>query len=488
MTVLYVEAACAAGVLERLTAPLARHFDGAVLSMSPRACLCRFPTVTDAAVAALALQELLRRFNASVPERERHAAGLLIDTVSGESTDVAERLAGLPVPDEVMLTEPAFQLLNQAEIPAVPAGPRRASSTSQALRLYRVPQEHSAPWLRTITSSVGISAGLPVLKGLPTQDRKAKRWLASGGFLALLVAVVLIGGAAWAQRRERARAPAEQAEALLNQGQPGQAFELARRSLETQPEDAVLRDLAVQAASRYLDDLVRAHGKPEALLWLTAALEQHAWLNPLQARKAGLDSEVRIARLIETRAERRVVEAEVRELLKKYPQPEAPYVMAGQVRRGFPVDFYLELYAEALRRGVKLTNLESFEACVKALETYPAGHALAGTALNLMQEHFPKERAAWAEKTLDKGAGHAWLHAYGIVADLGLPKVKDPFYESIARVLSGQDPEAAGRVLQRLKHEERGRAAAILARSLETQAVPGAAREQVSLVIRELQP
>lgn len=488
MTVLYVEAAGSVGALERLTEPLARHFEGAVLAVSPKTCLCRFPTATDAAVAALALQEVLRRESSGLSGGEPGSAGLMVDVAANDAADLTQRLAGLPVPGEVMLSEPAFRLLNQAEIPAVPAGPRRGSNGSQAVRLYRVPQEHSAPWLRRITSSVGLRDGLPVFTKLPTQDRKAKRWLAAAGLLALLVALILIGGAAWLQKRERERAPAEQAQALLNQGKAGQAFELARLALETQPGDAGLEALAVLAAGRYLDELTRTHGKSEAALWLAAALERHAWLAPLQGRNAALDCEVRVARLVEVRASRPEVEAEVQALLKKYPQPEAPYAMAGQVRRGFPVDFYLELYAEALRRGIKLTNLDSFEACVVALETYPAGHPLSGTALSLMKEHFPKERAAWAEKTLDKGAGHAWLHAYGLVTELGLPKVKDPFYESIARVLGGQDPAAGGRVLLRLKRDEQQRAAAILARSLEAQAVPAAVREQVSQIVRELQP
>lgn len=321
---------------------------------------------------------------------------------------------------------------------------------------------------------------------LKAKDRKAKRVMLGALVLSLALAAGIVGGVWISNHGGFRRNAAEQTRALLARNEPLLAYEAAAAGLQGRPDNEELKTLALEAAEKQIEWLQRRQSKEAALNWLTEELAQKEFMKPYTERQAVMDTEVNATKAASTGRPADEVMAAVRKLTAKHPQPEIPVVAAAHIKQRYPVEACLWLYKLAFDRGYKATNLDVFDACVEVLKRNPSRHADAQFAHNLLRTNFPKERAAWADKALDKADGYEWLNAYSVIVELNIPKMKDPLYESLAKVLTGEEVEQYGKILLRLRKEERRRAAFIVSKSLESNVVRGEARDQVETLAQKL--
>ncbi|MBI3828814.1 MAG: hypothetical protein HY291_04815 [Planctomycetes bacterium] len=321
---------------------------------------------------------------------------------------------------------------------------------------------------------------------LKAKDRKAKRIILAACALSLAVAAGIVGGVWVSNHGGFRRNAAEQTRALLARNEPLLAYEAAAAGLQGRPDNEELKTLALEAADKQIEWLQRRQSKEAALNWLTEELAQKEFMQAFTGRQAELDTELNAAKAASGGRTAEDVMAAVRKLLAKHPQPEIPVIAAGIVKQRYPVEGCLWLYKLAFDRGYKATNLEIFDACGDVLERNAPQSDDAQFAHTLMRAHFPKERAAWADKALDKADGYEWLNAYAVIVELNIPKMKDPLYESLAKVLSGEEIDQYGKILLRLRKEERRRAAFIVSKSLESNVIRGEARDQVETLAQKL--
>ncbi|MCW8128813.1 MAG: hypothetical protein KIS92_00380 [Planctomycetota bacterium] len=481
--------------LQRLFDPIVRALGGSVMKAAGGAFLVEFFSATDGVVCALAMLDALRQRNDHLPEIQTRRARAALDTGRVEELDgvpigaaleIAQGLAECTAEGDVCLTEQTQRLVDASFLPSKAVGDREIPGAGCSRRIFRAVNDAHSPAIRRIVAAVRVKDGAAEIRGLVAQDRRAKRWVLAAAAVSLLLAAALVFGTWFVRQGGFGRDPAAFAREQLARGDAFGAYQTAAAALSRRPGDPKLAELAVDAAGKHVDDLARRRASEAALKWLDAEMILHEELQPLAGRRAVLDVEVSVEKLLASGKSAPDVMDGVRELLARHPQPDVPVVAAARIRRRNLGASELWLYEEAFRRGFKATNLDIFDACVETLARHAPRAPDAQRAHELIRRNFPKERLAWAEKTLDKGDGFAWINAYAIVDELNLPKEKDPLYESLAKVLNGEEIDQFGKILLRLRKDERRRAGFILAKSLEANAIGGSARDEVETLAQKL--
>lgn len=111
----------------------------------------------------------------------------------------------------------------------------------------------------------------------------------------LVAALLLAVGLAFGVRGLlSARVTQSRAVALLQAGKPFEALEEADTRLSHDPDDPHLRNVAVQAAKKHVDDLLKTHDVGQVADWLDDQLRRRPYLRaPLQARLLQLQAAAR---------------------------------------------------------------------------------------------------------------------------------------------------------------------------------------------------
>jgi hypothetical protein len=91
-----------------------------------------------------------------------------------------------------------------------------------------------------------------------------------------------------------ARVTQSRAVALLEAGKPSEALEEADTRLSHEPDDPHLRNVAIQAAKRHVDELLKTTDVQQVAFWLEDQLRRRPYLRPaLQPRLEQLQAAAR---------------------------------------------------------------------------------------------------------------------------------------------------------------------------------------------------
>src|SRR5688500_9832785 len=111
---------------DTLLRPMFSAFRGRVIKTIGDAFLVVFGSPTDAVVCGMAVQEVLRKHNASVGETDRFHVRVAVNVgdveergsdVFGEAVNLASRLEGIAEAGEVWFTEAVYLTMNRHEAP-----------------------------------------------------------------------------------------------------------------------------------------------------------------------------------------------------------------------------------------------------------------------------------------------------------------------------------------------------------------------------------
>jgi len=128
----------------------ATHF-GSIFQEEGDAYLIEFPSVTDATLAAIDMQQNLRATQTGKAEKQRLAIRAVItvgdifhqekDTI-GMTMSLTARIEKITPPDEIYLSHAAWLVLNKAEAQTTFVGEFPMKGFSEPEKIYRVAQEH----------------------------------------------------------------------------------------------------------------------------------------------------------------------------------------------------------------------------------------------------------------------------------------------------------------------------------------------------------
>lgn len=468
---------------DRLLLPVIRYFDGHVIKTIGDAFLVRFESATDAVLCGLAIQEVLRQFNATAAkEEERLKVRVAINTgdvelkdgdVLGEAVNIASRLEGATEAGEVYFTEAVYLAMNRTEVPSAEVGEKIFQGIAQPIRVYRVVQDPTSDQARRLAQCVRLLPSGPVIHGYREKAAASRSgWMwAAGGALAALIAVVVflrfgprepVPEPLWAR-------PAK----LLEAGESLEALNAVHDALLKEPGDAKLRDIALTAATQYADFLEKERSPGDALAWLRGQLDQKRYLAPLEDRLQLLDARVSMADAMQNRRASQDVTMHAWELARKYPKNAAvPYEMGLLLRKRYIVEVIVPLFEEALERGMP-ANEEMFKACTESLSRNGPEDSNSNQAHDLLRTHFAKERLVWAEQALREGQGLDVLNAWKIVREERHALAQDDGYLKLILAASGQgDKESIEALLSKGEPARRTQAAAVLKAALEEKLIP----------------
>jgi len=145
---------------DELLKPIIARYEGILIKTIGDAYLLRFDSPTDAVLCALMMQARLREYNAAATPEEKIEIRIAINTgevnvtdsdVMGEPVNVASRVEGITDAGEIWFTEATYLSMNKQEVPTAMVGEFRLKGVPEALRVYRVVQDHdSEPFKRVL--------------------------------------------------------------------------------------------------------------------------------------------------------------------------------------------------------------------------------------------------------------------------------------------------------------------------------------------------
>lgn len=467
---------------ERLLVPVFRYFEGNIVKTIGDAFLVTFESPTDAALAGLTVQEVLRQHNAFVDESNRLEVRIAINVgdveirdgdVLGEPVNLCSRLEAITDPGEVFFTEAVYLAMNRREVPSAEVGERVFKGILDPVRVYRVIRDPSSDQARRIAEAVRLTQAGPVIRGLKEPRRRPRRaaFVAIAGIAALIAATLalLLGGPG---EIDRALADANR---LIAESQYRSAIETLEPHILRTPADDRLRDTALRAADGYLAVVSREEGLEAALEWIRKTVDAKPYLERLRLRAPRLEMQNVCERILEgkIRGSSSGWVLPVREILKRYEQDtEICFLAAGMLEQRYPGETTLFLYDEAIRRGADPKDRRIFEACIRTLETGAPPEA--SYAHDLLRRNFPVERVGWARGALDAGPAPSpnnaycdrltfWiLNAAQILREAADAKVSEPFYAALVDLAARERIHEACDIVRAEGDPARGRRALAL--------------------------
>jgi class 3 adenylate cyclase len=450
---------------DRLLLPVFRYFDGIVVKTIGDAFLVRFDSTTDAVLAGLAIQEVLRQHNAFVDEKDCLEVRVAINAgdvelkdgdVLGEPVNVAARLEAITEPGEVWFTEIVYLSMNRKEVPSAEVGERVFKGIAQPVRVYKVIRDPGSEQARNLAEGVRLTKEGPVLKGLREPRRKAKTWIAwaAAGLLVIVLAVVL--ALANPFKADPVALAIAEAETRMGRGECLSALEVLDVELKTQPGDPRLVEASVRAAEGHLAFLLREREKSEALAWLQEALKQRPTLEPLRKRVPPLDADVTVHRLYLKKRHSDDVWSGIRDLLRRYPkEPEVPFIAKKILEKWYIPEAGLWLHEVAIERGKDPGDPGIFATLAHIFEDN-APDKDAKAAHEFARKHCEAKRLPWAKQALDEGKGFSLLNAFVILEEKKDPAATDPFYRALWAVVERKDLDTACKTLLAVEDAKRG--------------------------------
>jgi adenylate cyclase len=133
----------------QLLLPIVRRFRGRHIKSIGDALLLAFTSPTDGMRCAMAMQDVLHEYNASVAKDEeihiRIAASLgevrvTKTDIFGEPVNVTSRIEGITPSDEIYFSEAVYLAMNKAEVPAIEVGIKELKGISKPIRIFAIPR------------------------------------------------------------------------------------------------------------------------------------------------------------------------------------------------------------------------------------------------------------------------------------------------------------------------------------------------------------
>lgn len=467
---------------ERLLVPVFRHFEGRVVKTIGDAFLVTFESSTDALLAGLTVQEVLRQYNAFVDDKNRLEVRVAVNAgdveirdgdVLGEPVNLCARLEAITDPGEVFFTEAVYLSMNRKEVPSAEVGERVFKGISHPIRVYRVIRDPNSDQARRIADAVRLTQTGPIIRGLKEPRRRTRQLGMAAGIAA--AGLLLLGGLALALLPSDSDRALSDAERLIADRQYRAAIETLEPHILRNPADDRLRNAALVAAEGNLEAIFREHGAAAALDWLRKTAEAKSYLERLRRRAPQLEMRHVCEQILEGKI--RVTGHDwalhIRKVLERYEKDaEICFLAAEMMQKRYFVDALLYLYEEAIRRGGNPKDRRIFDACIRTFETNSPDEA--AQAHELLRAHFPAERTDWARRALDEGpepsANDAsydrlglWLrNAAYILREAGDAKIAEPYYAALADLAARERIHEACDVLGAETDAARGRRALVL--------------------------
>lgn len=425
---------------DRLLTPVFKRFRGTVIKTIGDAFLVSFESPTDAVLCGMTVQEVLRQYNATAPERDRLDVRVAVnigdveivkgehgDDVFGEAVNLAARLEGIAEAGEVTFTEAVFLTMNRSEVPTAEIGEHTFKGIPKAVKVFRVVYDPNSDQARQIAETVRMTPAGPKFEGDPrTGSGKVKSgrrspYLALGA--ALVVAVVLTVVYAMSPSRRDAAAEAT-ADALIAQGRFG--------------------DAAAATGAR----LTGSEGTPGL-----RRLDTRARIRESFSKKKDVGDVHRIGR----------------EQMERWPKDGAvPFEVVETLRGDYAVTSWIWFLGRAYERGMS-PSPEVRDALLQSLaSTDPLDGSTADSMRELLLKHHPKETLAWAETALAGTKAVAFLSAQKIFEEHGDARAIDAHVVDLRDLMRGDRMADAQARLMAEPPDRRAHAKALLTDAADT--------------------
>lgn len=156
--------------LRELLLPVLTDHGGQLIKTIGDGFLLTFESPTNAVLACVALQQILRQNNAQSEKEERIEIRIAVNTgevslengdIFGEAVNVAARVQALAQPNQIYLTEATYLSMNRSEVQTVSIGKRTLKGIPHPVRVFRVvsQSEGLVRWLpsKKILGIAGVS-------------------------------------------------------------------------------------------------------------------------------------------------------------------------------------------------------------------------------------------------------------------------------------------------------------------------------------------
>jgi len=147
---------------ELLLPSITKH-NGRLVKTIGDAFLMTFESPTNAVLAGIALQDILKNHNQQVDEDGQIKVRLAINTgevtldhgdVYGDAVNIASRIQGISEENEIYFTESTYLSMNKSEVPSVEIGFRHLKGIPRKVKIYKVLKERKARSHMPFQSSV----------------------------------------------------------------------------------------------------------------------------------------------------------------------------------------------------------------------------------------------------------------------------------------------------------------------------------------------
>lgn len=478
---------------ERLLSPVFGHFNGTIVKTIGDAFLVTFESPTDAVVCGLAIQDVLRKHNAQVPEGRKLAVRVAINVgeveirdgdVFGEPVNLAARLEGITEAGEVYFTEAVYLTMNRREAPSTSVGEHTFKGIPGSVRVYKVLQDASSEQVKQLADTIQVGDGqvrfvsplsatgaVPAVGGLK-QHRIGGRILLTGFILGGL------GLSAWAVPIFSERMTAAKAQARIEKKDYAGALALLEAKLDKDPDQPTLSAMALEVANDQVATLEADEGPRAALDFVEKERKEHTYLAPLKSQVPRLDVTATLQEaLAKGTPEYKFFDTLNDFLWNKYPKdPDAAYAAAESLKKRFIVEARLPRYRMALDRGHAKTDA-MYEAAVQVLARNLPDTSDAKEGQQMLDKAFPDKKLAWAQDALVNGTGDALLNAWPVLETAKEPKLSQTPYPQYRTVMSATDVTAAADAIGAISDPKEARhAQLVLKDALARPMLPDAAR------------
>lgn len=153
---------------KELVLPVLEGKGGRLVKTIGDAFLMAYDSPTDAVLAGIAVQDVLRGFNEGKPEDERIEVRIAINVgevtladndVFGDPVNITARIEGVAEAGEVFFTEAVYLAMNKTEVPSSEVGLLQLKGIPEKIRVYKVKRESPVqPVSRAVAALVGAAS------------------------------------------------------------------------------------------------------------------------------------------------------------------------------------------------------------------------------------------------------------------------------------------------------------------------------------------
>lgn len=420
---------------ERLLTPVFRRFRGTVIKTIGDAFLVSFESPTDAVLCGMVIQEVLRQYNATAPERDRLDVRVAVNVgdveivkgehgndVFGEAVNLAARLEGIAEAGEVTFTEAVFLTMNRSEVPTAEIGEHTFKGIPKSVKIFRVVYDPNSDQARAIAESVRMTSQGPKFEGdgpSTSMSRRPKPRTSPYLYAGVALAIAVIATVAFAMLPGNRDGAAEaKVEALLSAGQ--------------------LDEAVLTAEGRF------AGGKPG-----TAKLRLLSTRARLRRQLKADDRDIA------------AVQKEAREQMERWPEDGAvPFELVKALRGEYAMVNWVWFATQAYARGYP-PDPGVRDELLSTMATYDgAGQDMELARALLLQGH-RDEALAWAGKAIEDTKSIAFLNALALLQLAKDPLGDDPHAMDVRDLLRGMRMEEAKKRLLAAPPEKRAHAKAV---------------------------